>query len=117
MVKVECLAGECSHADKFVEHIVHRSFGIRYRRAGYEQAAVVGCGDDLEVRRVHNLHGVGEIGHEVADEEIAGLKSVRDALDDGIAGEKRLVAVDHHVKICLLTRRHLVEALSGGIMV
>ena len=39
-----------------------------------------------------------------------------DALYDGLLGEQRLVAIDHHIEVGSNLRRHLVEALCCRIV-
>ena len=47
----------------------------------------------------------------------SGSRSGGYALHDGFAGEQWLIAVDHHVQVCVNLARHFIESLGGGIMV
>jgi len=116
VIELKSLAGKGADADKLMVDDVERAFGIRNGAAGDEKAAVVGGGHDLEVGGVDDLDGVGEVGHQVGNEQFVGVEVGGDALHDGLLGEQRFVAVDHHIEVGLNLRGNFIEAFGGGFV-
>lgn len=108
---------ERAYAYKLVIDVVHFALGEGDGGAGDKQADAVLVRDDLEVGGIDDLHGVGEVGHEIGYVEAVLGNALGDTFHDVVRHDERLVAVDHNVKIRLNLVRNLPQTLGRGLAV